>query len=150
MRAITIAGEWLVLLPLWRRITKDPLWHVPAATLTGLVLFIVVLVIIPEAVGFAAGAVAAITVFVLLPIVAVNLITLFFSRLATNLTGARVASLLTPAFAALVVAAAVAADQVVLGAATPSVRGSLTISAFLVASLAVHFFLRGRQGRQIG
>ncbi|MDO8613230.1 MAG: hypothetical protein Q7R32_10475 [Dehalococcoidia bacterium] len=45
MRALTTIGEWLVLLPLWRRIIKDPIWHVPAAIATGLAWFAIIVAI---------------------------------------------------------------------------------------------------------
>ena len=46
MRAL----EWLVLLPLWRRVISDPKWHVPAAIGTG-VAWVVIIIIIAVASG---------------------------------------------------------------------------------------------------
>ena len=46
MRWFVIAGEWAVLLPLWRRLIKNPLWRVPASVFTGIVLFFVTLTVI--------------------------------------------------------------------------------------------------------
>jgi len=40
MRWLVIIAEWSVLLPLWRRLIKDPLWRVPAATCTGVIFFV--------------------------------------------------------------------------------------------------------------
>lgn len=37
--------EWLVLLPLWRRIISDPKWHVPAAIGTGIAWVVIVIII---------------------------------------------------------------------------------------------------------
>jgi hypothetical protein len=37
--------EWLVLLPLWRRVIRDPKWHVPAAIGTGIVWVIIIIII---------------------------------------------------------------------------------------------------------
>lgn len=37
--------EWLVLLPLWRRLIRDPKWHVPAAIGTGIVWVIIIIII---------------------------------------------------------------------------------------------------------
>ena len=46
MRWLVVAGEWAVLLPLWRRLIKDPLWRVPASVFTGIVLFFVALALV--------------------------------------------------------------------------------------------------------
>jgi len=43
--------EWLVLLPLWRRVIRDPKWHVSAATGTGILWIVIIIVIIAVASG---------------------------------------------------------------------------------------------------
>ncbi len=37
--------EWLVLLPLWRRVIRDPKWHVPAAIGTGIAWVVIVIIL---------------------------------------------------------------------------------------------------------
>jgi hypothetical protein len=46
---------WLVLLPLWRRVIRDPRWHAPAAIGTGIAWVVVVIVIIAAAAGAGGG-----------------------------------------------------------------------------------------------
>jgi len=46
VRWIVVAGEWAVLLPLWRRLIKDPLWRIPASVFTGIVVFFVTLTVL--------------------------------------------------------------------------------------------------------
>ncbi len=43
--------EWLVLLPLWRRVISDERWHVPAAAGTGIAWVIIIIIIISVASG---------------------------------------------------------------------------------------------------
>lgn len=37
--------EWLVLLPLWRRLIPDKTWHIPAAVVTGVVWIVLIIII---------------------------------------------------------------------------------------------------------
>ena len=43
--------EWLVLLPLWRRVISEERWHVPAAVGTGIAWVIIIIIIISVASG---------------------------------------------------------------------------------------------------
>ena len=45
MKFLATIGEWLVLLPLWRRVLKDPSWRVFAAIATGIAWFVLIIVV---------------------------------------------------------------------------------------------------------
>lgn len=43
MRWLVVIGEWLVLLPLWRRLIQDPSWRIVASVSTGIAWFAIII-----------------------------------------------------------------------------------------------------------